>query len=345
MSLNRRRTLPFALATFTSLSFAACVGDSPGGEPSSGGGGSVDGGSSSSSGAPGASSSSSSSGGSEPDAAEAAAPSCAPLAPFTTFELVGTINEPRVIARGGRLGPDQLTIYFSKHDPVPFPNGPIDRMYYATRVSTAVPFGAPVALFPNAAADGLEDNAEYGWVDATQTTLFYNTTGGAPGSANVKIATRGNAAANFLTGDHVAAIGSINESREPWVSADASRLYYSSSQGLSVAAKVGTTYGEITPLNVSGSNPVLSADELTLWFTSFDESVGKVFVTQRTSLDTAFGTPVAAAGLTRPGTTRPSWLSVDGCTMYLTSEEAMSSGLPPTIEPETHVFRATRVAQ
>jgi hypothetical protein len=78
--------------------------------------------------------------------------------------------------------------------------------------------------------------------------------------------------------------------------------------------------------------PVVSADGLWIYFASSRGGAGAqgeldVWGAHRESLDSPFAAPVAVPELNSPSSDRPSWISNDGCRMYLTSTRPGGLGL------------------
>jgi Tol biopolymer transport system component len=105
------------------------------------------------------------------------------------------------------------------------------------------------------------------------------------------------------------------------------------------ATKNGTSFAaplELTAVNQAGSStqdPVATSDGLVLFFSStranglgdFD-----IWVTTRASLSSPFDAPVNVVELNTASIDRPSWISPDGCRMYLTSSRPGGPGLLDT---------------
>jgi hypothetical protein len=119
---------------------------------------------------------------------------------------------------------------------------------------------------------------------------------------------------------------------EPTVLPDGSAIYFvNDSQGsldLYRARRSGTTW--MTPMLAPGPNvnssdydeeyPLISADDLTLYFAS-DRPGGAgaldIYVAKRTGTALPFGDPVRLAEPNTAVTEIPSWISSDGCELWL----------------------------
>jgi hypothetical protein len=90
-----------------------------------------------------------------------------------------------------------------------------------------------------------------------------------------------------------------------------------------------------TPSGMGYTHPVVTDDELNLWFSS---DAGVHFTSRKSRGDT-FGTPKVVPELSTKLPARPTWISPDRCSMYLTIGHVIT---PPGVTGETHIFRATR---
>jgi hypothetical protein len=120
----------------------------------------------------------------------------------------------------------------------------------------------------------------------------------------------------------------------PFLSADGTELFYSSLRGGAQSADIFRAsrqadggFGDPKPLdsvNTLGgeeSSPVLSADGLTLYFTSDRNfsSVPKIFVARRAVAGAAFNLPVVVSELDNGLVRNAGWLSPDQCRLYFQS--------------------------
>lgn len=80
------------------------------------------------------------------------------------------------------------------------------------------------------------------------------------------------------------------------------------------------------------SLPVVSADELTIYFTSGVDGARKVSTATRTAVDQPFGTVTDVTELDNYSVDEGSWLSDDGCRLYLSSN----------LDGNTHLYVATK---
>ncbi len=146
----------------------------------------------------------------------------------------------------------------------------------------------------------------------------------------VFVATRTAVGAPFANQTGVTVGGSaLSDALSPHLSADGQTLYWLDFQTfrLRQAARGATpsVFGasrEVTPPDVY--NPVLSADELTLYFSN--GAGDDVLRTTRTSKAVSFGTGVRVDALSSTAQDAPMFLTADGCVMILKSTRPGGSG-------------------
>jgi len=273
------------------------------------------------------------------DAADASPP-CDPTKPFGAPVLIAELQSSA--AEGGfRLLPDELTGFFWSSRS----GGPgSDNLYVTTRPDTASPFGA-IALLNNVNGTGtfqLDPTAA-----SNGLTLVFRSVRADAGAGGDDLfsATRADAAADFSQVTTLSTLNSTSNDVQPFLTADGTEIYYASNRtgnyDIYRATVQGGSYGAPTPvaeLNQAGvddADPVLSADRLTVFFSSTRTgSLGgsDIWTATRTSTTAAFGTPTNVMELNSTTQDDPTWLSVDGCRLY------MSIGTMPS----THEYIATR---
>lgn len=152
-------------------------------------------------------------------------------------------------------------------------------------------------------------------------------------------ATRG---ALFLSANAgtITSLASTSNEGSPWLTADGTRLYFSreaaSIPQIWSASIEGGDYVEATRVeelsNTAGSDrPVLTGDGLTIYFSSArsdGDAMGgnDIWRAQRPSTTGSFGAPTNVAELNSPASDRPSWVSTDGCTIYLSTDRLGAGG-------------------
>jgi len=249
------------------------------------------------------------------------------------------------------LTADELTaIFASDRTDLGGPGG--YDLYRATRTARTADFGAPTLMAslnsaqtdrkPVLSPDGL--------------TLFFSSSrplaDGATTSNNIYVATRPNALSDFGAPGTLAGANSSASDLVNSITADGKVLYLDSGSGSSRDIYTRELASSAAPVAVSGVNSaddegfgVISADSLTLYFGSNrpvpnqpDAGImdpWNIWVAHRTSPTGTFGTPSPVAELNTLSLDIPSWMSADGCTIYLTSDRNAPSGT-------RHIWVATR---
>ena len=247
-----------------------------------------------------------------------AGPACNPAADFGTPTPVAEVNtaDSDLVSD---LSADERTIYVSTNHGVSGVH-----IFYATRPSRAVPFGALVALLPLGAYDdwsiAVSSDRLTGILASdrsmTQTHLY--------------LVTRSSVLSDFSPATMAAVVNSGADDATPRWTADQSSLYFDSMRGgdrdLYRAPVNAAGFGApvaVTELNSPAleAAPLLSADERTIWFlsTRAPSPDGDVWTATRASKSGPFGAPTRVASLSSTAIDAPAWISADGCTMYLSS--------------------------
>jgi hypothetical protein len=116
------------------------------------------------------------------------------------------------------------------------------------------------------------------------------------------------------------------DSGGPWISRDTTRLYYDSGGNINVADRVGDSFGgTYRSVMIDGYAPVVSADELTLYFARSSGTVAgsDTWMARRTSIGDPFGNAVQVASVSTVGSDDiPNWISDDGCHYYMHMAQA-----------------------
>jgi hypothetical protein len=260
--------------------------------------------------------------------------------PFGTPTLVGGLQSSA--SEGGlRLLPDELTGFFWSSRGV----GPgSTNLYLTTRPDTGSPFGGikllnnvnlPMSLTidPTVTADGL-------------TLAFRGRTGkNDAGIDELYSAARPDVGSDFPAGSLIAILNSTANTVQPFLVSDGSEIYFSSNRAgtfvIYRAPRISGVFGALSAVaevNLATANegdPVLSADGLTILFSSTRANgSGKddIWAAQRTSKTASFGVPINLRMVNSVGIDSPTWLSTDGCRLYLSSDRAGA----------VHLYLATR---
>ncbi len=248
--------------------------------------------------------------------ADAAIPVCDPGTPFGTPTLVPGANGTGA-QQWGRLSGDEQEIFFQ---------GDISNVAAVigeSRVSTSDPFSNPTGASFN------ESTGEYDPMLSldNKTLLFSSARTGSLGARDIFIVTRAGRGQPFGTPTPLSAIDSTDDEAQPYFTPGNQQVWFGRSGSIAMATATSTGFNTPTlveELNTAGSQtfPVPSADGLYIYFASDrnDASTGlDVFLARRASSDDAFGTPVTVAEVSSPVEDDPTWLSPDGCRLYISS--------------------------
>lgn len=232
---------------------------------------------------------------------------------------------------------DELTAYISSDRSGSI--GDYDE-WISTRAQRDATFATPTPLqsLNSAAADGRIS------VTADGLTAFFdsNPSGGAA-AYDIYVATRASTTAEFGSPSLVSVINdtaAIDTSVD--ISRDGRTIYFARRHGDSLDYKLFRAnrsstempFGvaaEVGELNASGdaADPVLSADGLTIFFSS-RRSGGQggydIWMAKRSTVMDGFGLPVNVQEVSSTVNDWPSWLSNDGCRLYIASDRPGGAG-------------------
>ena len=247
------------------------------------------------------------------------APSCNPTAPFGTPVPIVELN---TIAPDGtlRLSPDELTGYFWSR------TSGTARIYHASRGAIDEPFTvSPVTgltttdhdLDPVLATDG------------SVLVFRHNIPGDELWTA------RKVDAVTFASPLPMTNINLPSVEQQPYVLGAAEALVFSSDRNganfdLWLSTRVGNLFGtpvRLLDLNLGGSaegDPVLTSDGLTIYFRSNRAGGPGQFdiyaATRSSTATTTFSPPMLVPNINSAVDDGPSWISPDGCRIYLSSD-------------------------
>jgi hypothetical protein len=255
-------------------------------------------------------------------------PSCGKLDPFQPPVAILELSTQRKEATS-RLTPDELTIYLSyASEPMANVEAPF-QIVMATRTSQGERFG-------NLRPLPLEVGASGPSISADGKTLYFTIDKGSTGP-DLHMAE-----APFEPGSEVPLTTLNTDQWEfvPYLSVSGRSLYYARAPSivddipaapelkkmdLYVSHQVAGVFEPGRPLveintDANEKNPVISADELHLYFGS-DRANGNydVYVASRASVNEPFGTPEPVPELNSFATDTPNWISEDDCRIYLTT--------------------------
>jgi hypothetical protein len=127
---------------------------------------------------------------------------------------------------------------------------------------------------------------------------------------------------------------------QPWINPTGNRLYFMSNRGTGFQIYTATKSGGfgtptlLDPADTGESRwPVLSPDELTMYFGAYDGTNGvQIYKKTRTVVGGTWSTRVLepnvnGTGLSAGSITAPTWLSADTCVLYMVSNRPTGQGL------------------
>lgn len=261
--------------------------------------------------------------GHKPDATVDAGPRCMPTAAFGAPVPVAGLDTT-FDDQGARLTADELTVVFARSRA----NGTSD-LYMATRATIADGFGEPMLLGTVNSV-----NSELWPTLSPDTLLLLFDSDRATTKFHVFITRRTDAAATF--GPPAASVALADGDDQPLL-ANGAALYFTSSvrTGLGMGdiwrvdidstGTTGTPAAVIGDVNSAGNEaaPAVTADELVMAFARDAD----IYITSRSSAADGFGTATAIAGLSDPvAHEAPTWISPDGCHLYVQSDAAGGMG-------------------
>lgn len=254
-----------------------------------------------------------------PDAMPDAAPRCDVNAPFGTPVPVGGLNT-ELLDGCARLSPDELVVVFCRLRST----GTFD-LYTAQRASRELDFEPPELLatvnsvnsdlWPTMTSDGL-------------LLLFESDRG--TGISHIHVSRRASTAERF--GTATAAPALMDAEIHPML-ANNRALYFASAvrTGLGLhdiwRAEVDSTGATSAPVALVGGvnsaenelTPAVTEDELHIFFRRTVGTEHDIYMASRSTVQDGFGAAVPV--LARPGVNEvPTWISADGCTLYLHSD-------------------------
>jgi len=262
---------------------------------------------------------------------DAAPGRCSPTAPFGAPVPLPGLNTA-AHDYGAHGMPDELTAFFSR---MPGEDARSD-IYVATRATTTAVFSTPTYV-AGVNAGGLDNDGPS--VTADGLTL-YQTAPGQVAGYDIFVATRTSVAMPFASVGTVTAVSEAGVSEHgPYALPDGSALYFSRQEAsgdhtfrspvgpAGVGAPVAV--GGLSPNDEQAGYPVVSADELTIYFTSsradpLARGGGDIWIAHRASPSDPFDGPVIVDELNSSGNDSPTWISPDGCVLWFDSDRAGS---------------------
>jgi hypothetical protein len=257
---------------------------------------------------------------------------------FGDLKLVEGINTDKDEG-SARLMPDELSVYFSSSGAFSGAGDPAGDIFFATRERVTDPFSnvLPVTkvnsanpeAHPTVTADGL--------------LLIYNVEAFLDGGKtwDLWVTSRKTSDAGFDDPGRIpGAFNSPFSDSYPYLRPDGKEFFFASNRNgrqHEIFASYPGPGGLGTPEPIrevnsprDDTNPVITDDGLTLFLASGTNGATStsVYVTHRKDVDGDFAPPQPVAELAHPdgGVARPTWVSPDGCRIYLVADYPTSRG-------------------
>lgn len=259
---------------------------------------------------------------------DAPKPPCDLSKPFGKLSPIVELNTPDQWEGMLRLSPDGLTAYYQRH----FESTLWD-IYTASRASLLSPFGNAKAIAAIDTTDG--EGAPFASADGL--SLFFGRTSQATQDYDVWVTTRASTADDF---GPPSLAGLPKRSLTPYLVGD-DVLYFATNPTVDIVrtTRKGLTFGPIvsqltTPRNESW--PALTGDELTMYYSVGGSGVGSgidIAVATRSSRDAPFAPGTRVKELDTDADELASFVSPDGCTLYVSSTAEGTLDLYVTRKP------------
>jgi hypothetical protein len=250
------------------------------------------------------------------------------------------------------LSRDELTLYFARN------SGGHTAIYMTTRSGRAAPF-EPASLVPGIAASAPGRSDSRPVLPADELTLYFESS--RLSMDGIYYSTRATKLDGWSAPQIVPDVGDgmTLDAGGPFIMPAGDVLYFHSvrstshqhaiyrSERIPNGWSIPTTDMLGEEVDLSGQenlSPVLSDDELTIFFTSTRlGSDGNIFVATRPSRSAVFGTPVILENINTPYFDSPGWLSPDGCRLYFTSSSGVATRIyvasrPSLADPSRGTF-------
>jgi hypothetical protein len=236
---------------------------------------------------------------------------------FGAAEAITTLNSEGV----------ELSLRLSDDELVGVVTAGEDNLYVVKRTDVSDSFAAPTAV---GGVNVAGTDTTHGMLSSDALTIFFDSDRmGGKGGRDVWSATRGDGGADFAAPKALTAINDTADDGHPYIAGG--NLYFASNRGGSgahifLSKSLGTGAPEQVALasveEKEDDFPVVSADQLEIFFASSRGGKGfkSIWVADRKSADVPFGAPRLVTELDSDGDDRPTWISTDGCRLYLVSD-------------------------
>jgi WD40-like Beta Propeller Repeat len=258
------------------------------------------------------------------DSADAApAARCSPTGAFGSAINLGSAVNTAANEATPRLSPDELTIVFSRLNA----DGTWD-LYTASRTSATEAFGVASVM---ASLNSVYTDV---WPTLTPDSLgiYFNTDRNNSMTGNEDVFYAGRAAATDDFDAPAIASGFELNDNQPYVAGDGLAVYFSSATRPETTGGADLFYAPIDGSGNVGAGqvligavntpayeqvPVVTPDELTLFFCRSNGTDNDIYTASRSSMSSPWGAGSAVPGYATVGVEEvPAWISPDGCDLY-----------------------------
>ena len=257
---------------------------------------------------------------------------CDPTKDFDPPIPVGGLATTEYAESAARFSPDERVAYFTRIDSVDASPDFPSNLYTASRASATLAFDAPRLVMELSEADGLDDSPT---VTADGAGFFF-TRRTIPGGVYKSTGKHSPFASAELLPALSNVYGDSGTARflSPYVLPDGSALYIAKQTseagqgGIHRAARGSGAYDDLQAVNGLGGNPdqddnpVVTADELTLYWASVRGATATrdIYVATRADAKSPFtGVRRIDSLSTMARDERPTFVSADGCRLYFSS--------------------------
>ena len=259
-------------------------------------------------------------------------PLCDPAKEFGAPVVIASVSTPGQEG-SPRLTDDELTMYFDAQRTTPYFD-----LYVAKRTTLTDSFGA---FAPVAGGVNTPDMHEFAPnISTDQRSIFFERQDPASLDDNFYVATRVDTVSPFGIASAISAVNTPLYDGKLCVRGNGSELYFVKNGGqpsldIHLAKLVAGNY-VTTRLNVVNSTfdeyaPIISPNGLVLYFSSTrpfaagrtDENI---WVATRAKTTDDFGVPTQVLNVNSPTADEPSWISNDGCRLYMISDRPGGPG-------------------
>jgi hypothetical protein len=225
------------------------------------------------------------------------------------------------------LSPDETTMYVATNH---FATGM--HLYTTTRASPTAPWPALASMFPVGAYDDWDVTVSPNGLVAVLSSDRSGT------NDELYFSKRTSTTMSFTSVVAATALNSTADEQTPQFSDDGNTIYFDSSRAGTrdlywATVTSGTAFGTPTPiteLNTSAleAGAVLSKDELTIYFLSgrAPSPEGDIYTAKRATKSSPFGIATQVTSLNSSALDGPTWLSPDGCVIYIISTRGSVGG-------------------